>query len=379
MKILLSDCLHRKSFDVFNILKRHFNKSDIILVDNESSTVKGNLIYGKKIIALRKDFKGFNKDLRFISQKFQEELIVFLPVEEDTIELFYNFINENGTLNFRYCLPAQTAFQISKDKLSLNKFCLDHSIPAPSIFNLSDLKTMNEENFIPLIVKPRIGMGSVGIIHLNNLAELILYINKLDDSKYVIQEKIRNGRSVIGGFFLSINGKIISSYCHERIRTYPIEGGVTVLSKSIFNDKVIELGSTLLQKLEWTGFAMIEFLWDEKDSTYKVIEVNPRLWGSILLSEFTQSQFISSYVNLCLDSPLISSSEHYNKKIRWLPFDFINLLHKRGKIEGFWNLDIKNTCYVNMTYGKWTQVLMFHFFFYLNIQNFIKIFIKWKR
>jgi predicted ATP-grasp superfamily ATP-dependent carboligase len=154
---------------------------------------------------------------------------------------------------------------------------------------------------------------------------------------------LENGRDVKGAFFLCNNGDVVSSYCHERIRTFPIDGGVSVFSKISVNKDILEIGSKLIKKLNWSGFVMIEFLHDKKLNTFKVIEINPRIWGSILLSEISKANFIKNYVQLSKNESLIYSEINYNAKIRWMPFDLLNLIYSKGKIENFWKNDKKNT------------------------------------
>jgi len=105
---------------------------------------------------------------------------------------------------------------------------------------------------------------------------------------------------VPGVFYLFENGKMVSYYGHKRIRTYTIEGGVTVYSKISFNEQIKKMGENLLSKLNWSGLAMVEFLFDKRVNDYKIIEVNPRLWGSIFLSEFANTKFIRNYINLSI-------------------------------------------------------------------------------
>jgi predicted ATP-grasp superfamily ATP-dependent carboligase len=379
MQVLLTDGQTRKAFDIFNLLSLHFDPLKIILsVDNDSKW-KNRLIYKKKSVRLRKKSeREFADDLLQISNSFSNEIIIFIPVEEDSISLFFSFTKEYGSLNFKYLLPSEESFNLVRDKYLLNIYCLQNDIPAPVIFEKDDLILMNKDNFIPLIMKPRIGSGSKGIIHIDDFSKLSVLAN-YQLKNFVIQEKLENGRDVKGAFFLCNNGDVVSSYCHERIRTFPIDGGVSVFSKISVNKDILEIGSKLIKKLNWSGFVMIEFLHDKKLNTFKVIEINPRIWGSILLSEISKANFIKNYVQLSKNESLIYSEINYNAKIRWMPFDLLNLIYSKGKIENFWKIDKKNTCYINCTYANWWSIIWFHLFFYINFKNFVTFMLKWKR
>ena len=379
MKILLTDCNSRKAFDIYNILCRHFEPSAIILTNLKNSKWQERLIYIKSPHILRKNSdESFAEDLLLISLLYSDELIVYLPIEEDTTSLFYSFIKKQGSLNFLYNLPHQDIFNLAKDKYLLNKFCLQNNIPAPALFEKNQILQLNENDFIPLIVKPRNGSGSIGIKHINNFSQKI-ELENLSFEEYVIQEKLENGKDVKGAFFLCEKGIVISNYCHERIRTFPLNGGVTVYSQITENKEIINTGSELLKKLNWSGFAMVEFLWDKVSNSYKVIEINPRLWGSILLSEFSNANFILNYINLCNRAPLIKSNIYQAAKIRWMPFELFNWIYSKEKIKEFWKINRKNTCYINFTYAHWWSIIWFHLFFYFNITNFKTLLLKWKK
>lgn len=379
MRILLTDCSTRKAFDTYNILCLHFESSDIILATDCWTQWQSRLVYKNPRFVLRKNSEDvFREDLFLISQLFSKESIVYLPLEEDSTTMFYAFIRRCGPLNFLFSLPPEESFNLVKDKYQLNKYCLQVDIPAPALFENDRIEHSNGNNFIPLIVKPRNGSGSKGIKYIDNISQLSS-LNTLSLQNYVIQEKINGGKDVKGAFFLFNKGSVVSSYCHERIRTFPISGGVTVFSKISLNEEITKVGIKLLEKLNWSGFAMIEFLWDQKQNAYKVIEINPRLWGSIMLSEFAGTNFIFNYINLCINKPLTGIRINPDAKIRWLPFEFFNLICAKGKINNFWKIDKKSTCYINCTYASFWSVIWFHITFYFSIKNFQTLLLKWKK
>lgn len=379
MKILITDCFTRKAFDIYNIIRRYYNDSHIILASSQERNWREQAIYSQKIGLLKKtDQLTFANDLLKISYRYTNDVIVYIPVEEDTTVFFIEFIRKSGQLNFKFCLPGIKSYNIARNKYLLNKFCQDNGIASPLLFETITSDEFAKRTFRPLIIKPRIGTGSKGIIHIDSLKDLIK-VENLNQKEYVIQEKIKNGKDVKGAFFLCRKGKVVSSYCHERIRTFPIEGGVTVYSKVSINESILKQGGELLAKLEWDGFAMIEFLWDENDNNYKVIEINPRLWGSILLSEMSGANFINNYINYCLDDKPSFPERNDNAKIRWLPFEIMHLITSLKQTDNFWKLDTKNTCYINITYAKWYSIFFFHILFFVNLSSVKTFFSKWRK
>lgn len=378
MKILIAECDTRKAFDVYNMLCQEYNKKCLIVASSNPNFVKNISVFGKKSLQLRTCTENvFIEDLFAISLLYKNEKIVLLPIEEHVVSFFYLFIKRYGKMNFLFMLPEPFSFELSRDKYELNRFCQEKGVASPCLYETEDVYGLS--NLVhPLIVKPRHGSGSKGFVFVNNTKELSL-IKDLPLEKYVVQELLPYGRNVKGAFFLCDKGKVVACYTHQRIRTYPVQGGVTVFSRFDRDRKVIDVGSKVLEKLNWTGLAMVEMLLDERDGFYKVIEINPRLWGSILLDQFSGAFLLRNYVELSLGREPIKQEIQLDSKIRWLfPFELLNLLLAKGQIPGFWRFD-KHTCLINITYSSFIRSFMFHLLYYLKAENYKKFFLKWLR
>jgi len=378
MRILLADCYTRKAYDTYNILCHQYGKENIIIASDCPKSIKDIIVFGKYAKMLRTDSSAaFASDLQAIAKCYQEEKIVFMPIEERVILLFYEFIEVHGVINFVFMLPDMPFYAISRDKYELNKFCQDKLIPSPRLYEPEEVRRLSTLSQ-SLIVKPRHGSGSEGFLFVEDSAK-ILTLCELNLNEYVIQERLPDGRDVKGAFFLCKNGHVVASYTHQRVRTYPVDGGVTVYSRFDMNEKAIEAGARVLQELNWTGLAMVELLWDKRDESYKVIEINPRLWGSILLDQFSGAYLLRNYVELSLGREPVRQVLRKDSEIRWLfPFELMNLVLAKGKISGFWRFG-KQTCLINITYSSLMRSFMFHLFYYLKAENYKKFLSKWLR
>jgi glutathione synthase/RimK-type ligase-like ATP-grasp enzyme len=355
-KFLLTDLKYRKTFDIYNII----NKMDDIEIVVNKPTLLQRFIY-RSVTPL--SFNSFSD--------IYKEKIIFFPIEEQSVLDFYSYLNEKKYNKTMFLLPEERFFHLVRDKKVFSSFCSENGFPVPKEYDLTNLE--NENFKYPMILKPRIGSGSVGIKHIESKDDLI-YLNNISSSDYLLQEKISHSSRVFGAFFLFNHGEMVSYYGHRRLRTYPENGGVTVFSKCEINNDVKIIGIALLEKLNWHGIAMVEFLYDEKTNGYKIIEVNPRAWGSIMLSEYCGSNIIENYIRLSLGKEPISSNIKEDKYIRWIfPWDIILYIKSKGGIAGFWNINVKNTCYINFTYSKWHRSILFLIY---NISKFKKIIVR---
>jgi predicted ATP-grasp superfamily ATP-dependent carboligase len=128
----------------------------------------------------------------------------------------------------------------------------------------------------PVVVKQSLGAG--GVRYVNDATELA----RVDTSDAVIQEYIPGDG--YGLFALFDRGRERAIFMHRRVREYPVTGGASTAAESIYDGALRDLGVGLLRDLRWHGVAMVEFKRDRRDAQFKLMEVNPKFWGSLDLS-----------------------------------------------------------------------------------------------
>jgi len=354
LAVLITDVHLRKAFDIFNIIRRH--KEYNIVLAAPFATVLLSLLYNRKVYKLRTESDHtFTEDLLLIAKRTGN--ITYLPVEEKTTLRFYAFLKGTDHHTFSYLLPSIDQFQLAANKLKLNVFCLENNIPAPAIFSFSEARALDP--IIPLVIKPKHGSGSKGIVYIATKEELKDVVID-NEPEYIIQEKIGHDNKVEGAFVLCKDGEVIDFYSHLRLRTYPVKGGVTVYSVTQNNISLLEVARPLARKLKWNGVMMVEYIFDVKTGTYKIIEINPRLWGSFLLGEFPGFALLNNYIRLTNGLPVKEAFNSKEKKfIRWMfPYDLMNYIKTGGKVKNFWSFN-KQTCYIGFTYANLLAAICF--------------------
>lgn len=289
--IIIFEPYLRKSFDLYNYLT---SKGYTVLITTLNQDIylseysyffDGNIIEIKDVLRILDRVKLF-------------------PNEEKVIR----WILAENLEKYSLKIPSISAFNTLVDKYDLGIWCISHDIPSP----LVPAKVSLECSKV-YIVKPRVGSGSKGVRAMTGSD-----INKAVHDSSVIQFKLSQEHGVYGFFALVNRGKIIQYYMHKRIVTRPRTGGVTVVSAvhpSI--EQIVSDSKKLLESVEYSGLVMLEWMLDPYTEEYKVIECNPRLWGSFLLSTRLDYSMIDSYIREDFDT------EHYlfkeNEFIVW-PF-----------------------------------------------------------
>lgn len=355
MKILFTSAESRKCFDIFNILKPKLKN---VLLSSNMSFLNRCLL---SVVYLQRVYKT---EKIFIDIKQSNIQAKIFGIEESDIEKIYWHQLEHLSL-----VPDKEAFRSTVDKKILSENAAMLGIKAPKTVLASQMTRSNLTGRV--VIKPISGKGSEGVKFFNTANDAAMYVESLEKSHNFIAQESIGTNPVIAGCFLFKKGQIISYYGHERLRTYPIDGGVTVSSVSHTNIEIKRLGERLLGPLQWDGLAMIEFMWSDKLGDYQLIEVNPRAWGSIMLSECCGSNMLLNYVNLLLERPLVASSPQDNCRIGWLiPFDLLNLVKGRINLSDLSYNNNKHECSINITYAGFVQSPLFHMF---QITRFTKI------
>ena len=250
-------------------------------------------------------------------------------------------------------LPELWAYEIAADKGKLAEFLLKNQIATPPTFySLSENLEKQLEDFpFPVLLKPKVGSGGQGaskkpgITRFDDKAKLVSFIrqHKLEEG-YIIQHFIDG--YVIGCNVLYKDGQLI---------THTIQKGLVLrenflpsLGIEFFNNyEVIELVHNLMSKLKWNGLANLDLIYDNKNKSIKILEVNPRFWVTIAGSMFTAN----------INFPALACMMALN-----LPME--NIVYKTGKyipLSAFVEYKFSSNT-VNKVKFNWKEIDSRHYF-----------------
>ena len=274
------------------------------------------------------------------------------PMEEETLLLLAKHQSEISKYTY-LLIPDLKKIEFVRDKGNLIQFAETHGIPTPktSHFPLSLFpsplrgegrvgvprhqgeKVNLELDFdsipIPAVIKPRISSGSFGIAYVKRREDLVPLYQRVHE-RYpfpLIQEWIPDGGGIFG-FSALFDGasNMKAAFIHRKLRMYPVQGGPSTLREGVEHPQIMELGFSLLKSLNWKGVAMVEFKVDPRDGIPKLMEVNPRFWGSLHLAVVSGVDFPYLILKMARGErfePVL----HYTvgKHCRWLLFG--DILH----------------------------------------------------
>jgi len=192
--------------------------------------------------------------------------------------------------------------QFAIDKSKTYKLANEIGVPYPKTYcpaSEADIKMINGP--YPMLVKPSWHLdedffSTSRAWMVNNQNELLALFNKVSQiskfSKFLIQELIPvSFGTQISYAALCENGEVLADIFAERIRLSSEFGvSVYVRSRNIIND-IDVYAQQWLAKIGYSGLAEMEFMYDERDGCYKLIDVNPRPWGWIGLCVYAGVDF----------------------------------------------------------------------------------------
>ena len=103
----------------------------------------------------------------------------------------------------------------------------------------------------------------------------------VDPDVLMVQELVPgNGDSQFSYAALCEDGRSLAYVVARRTRQYPMDfGRASTFVETIEDPEVVDRAELLLAELGWTGIIEVEFKRDSRDGAYKLLDINPRIWG----------------------------------------------------------------------------------------------------
>jgi len=300
------------------------------------------------------------------------------PMEEETLLLLVKYHSEIS--RYTYLLsPDLKKIEFVRDKRNLMQFAESHGIPTPKTFQIppepckvqgfgpesnevqgspvpdvvQGLNHLLDKVPIPAVIKPRISSGSFGIVYVKKREDLLPSYQSVH-KRYpfpIIQEWIPDGGGTFGlAALFDEASNIKAAFVHKKLRMYPVQGGPSTLREGVEHPQIMELGLSLLKPLNWVGIGMVEFKVDPRDGIPKLMELNPRFWGSLQLAIVSGVDFPYLILRMARKesfNPVL----HYEvgKRCRWLLLGdilhFLNNPHRFHLHPSFFHFFAPNTSY----------------------------------
>jgi len=298
--------------------------------------------YCKHSVVYPSPKKNQDRFLEYVKELVtNNEYEVIFPMTDDTVIPIVKHKKEFSKHTI-VPLPDYDILINAIDKAKTLRIAMENNIPCPKthfINELSDIDDIKDNLVYPVIIKPAKGYGARGVELCKSYEELRLKSREVYavHGSFLVQEYIPHGDEVGVYALFSFDSEPRAVTVQKRIRSYPVSGGPSTLRETIkdgITKEAVEIAFKLLKALRWVGVAMVEFRTDPRDGIPKLMEVNPRFWGSLQLSILAGVDFPYLLYKLVTEGdiePVMDYKE--DVKCRWLlPGDILWFLSAPNKI-----------------------------------------------
>ena len=247
---------------------------------------------------------------------------VIIPVRDDANLILSKHKKELSRFT-RIPIADYNTLMKGRDKAQTLKIAMDNDIPCPQTYFIDgddDLREIMKDLKFPVVIKPHRSSGSRGIKYVQSPKELLQAYGDVQNQygEAMVQEFIPQG-GAYGVSMLFNHGEPRAIFAHKRLREYPNSGGPSTLRESVRFPEIEEYATTLLEALDWHGVAMVEFRVDQRDGKPKLMEINPRFWGSLQLAISSGVDFPYLLYKMAMDGDVEPVFEYKTGvKVRWL-------------------------------------------------------------
>lgn len=264
MNILLSDFNSYKSIVLAKSLKKFYKEINVFALVEKKKAYSSKYFTGTIILEDLHDIAKLNSILN------QYNINYFVPVKGEYLSFLLK--NKNKFEKVLDYWGAFDSFDLLNDKLRLHNLALKTGILVPHSFSsVEKLK-------LPCVMKPISLSAARSVRYIRTNTDLEKAKEVYSGKEYILQEYIEG--TGVGYSVFCRDGKIIVGYGHKRLAEYPISGGSSVYRTCYEDTRMHDVAELIIKETNWSGFAMFEFKLT-KDNRLFLIEVNPRIWGSI--------------------------------------------------------------------------------------------------
>lgn len=224
-------------------------------------------------------------------------------------------------------VSSPDVIDIANDKFKTYQFLTEHNIPAPMTYcdytqALNDLKS--DKLKYPLFIKPRWGMGSIGVYKAENEEEFNFYykavqkqiensylkkLNSAELDKSVLIQASVEGEEYGIDIFNTLDGDFLISVEKRKLS---MRSGETDGAIVIQNEQLSELSHKVSKLLKHIGNLDMDVLYNE--NTFYVLELNARFGGGYPFSHLAGANFPKLLIDFIEKNPIELPNIHVGTK-----------------------------------------------------------------
>lgn len=334
VKVLLLDGHTVQVLPIAKSLKR--NGHHVTILCEEKLSYGWVSRYPDKKIFSPSAYKEPENFLTFLTEHISEnQYDVVIPLFDDSAGI----VGEHKKTLQQYAkiaIPDYKAFIYGHDKNLTMQVAKKIDVPHPKTMDL-ELHTLKEAVAycgLPSLIKPNIGAGAKGITKVNTLEELESLYPKIREKfgPSTLQEFIPpGGRQFKCQIFRDKDGSIKGATTFVKHRYFPVTGGTTSCGEVVEIPELIEYAKRVADEIDWIGFGDFDSIEDPRDGSYKLMEINTRITGSIKAGMDAGVDYAQMIVEQELEQEVSSYTSTSGLILRQLSLEVMWFLYSSNK------------------------------------------------
>lgn len=219
------------------------------------------------------------------------ELRVLLPSHDETEVIARHRPMIPG--HVQVPIPSSEQLALANDKARVQEVAEACGVRTATRIRYSALDELREKvEAVPdtrLVVRLRRGNSAKGTFYPRGRADTVEVVRSLIAQYRLPLERLPVVQEYVDGEGWGVSclywqGERIAHFTHRRLREKTESGGTSTLREHQPNALIEQMAFKLLDHLRWHGLAMVEFKCSRDGNLAWLVEVNPRLWGSLHLA-----------------------------------------------------------------------------------------------
>jgi len=212
----------------------------------------------------------------------------------------------------KLAIAEPEALAATRDKAATLELARSLGVPAPRTALVTTAEEARREAASlgwPVVLKPQASrvygadhatLEALSVTYSGGFARLDERMRLFEGVCPVLLQEYTTGEA-FGVELLMDRGRPVAAFQHRRLREVPVTGGASSYRESVRLDpELYDYAVRMLQALEWTGLAMVEFKTGPNGPW--LMEINGRVWGSLPLAIRSGMDFPAALLDLYLGS-----------------------------------------------------------------------------
>jgi len=199
----------------------------------------------------------------------KRDVSVLLPVGDVMTDLVAAHQHQFARYT-RFLLPEYETFVKGRNKILTLQAAQRASCPIPATWfpAQQSLEEIAREASYPLLIKPAISAGARGITICRNAAELLEQFPETERrfGECFVQEYVPQTAMQYKVDAVFDRGQmLLAAVVYEKLRYYPVNGGSSVLNRTVHRPDILDAAVRVMKELEWVGMCDFDFITDPHD------------------------------------------------------------------------------------------------------------------